>query len=137
VENLKILLTKITAKLKWEETRMKNKFYTKDGWLTPYALNCGYVHRQHDITLKSDLAPNTFILVLPKEMEEKSGIDFFDFKSFGTNGKPRGKFISGHIVYVYFGSISDCRKAYMFVLNKCGCEVKKHRGTYSGHLVIE
>ena len=22
------------------------KFFTKDGWLTPYAMTCGYLHRQ-------------------------------------------------------------------------------------------
>ena len=24
---------------------MRNKFFTKDGWLTPYALACGYRHQ--------------------------------------------------------------------------------------------
>lgn len=37
---------------------MKNKFYTKQGWLTPHALACGYLHRTESpgyrVTLESN-----------------------------------------------------------------------------------
>ena len=73
---------------------MENKFFTKQGWLTPYAHACGYLHR---------MEVNGYYIALESNNPE---LNTYQVKGIVQNGKHY------HRIWEVFEGIQAARSAY-------------------------
>ena len=75
-------------------------FFTRDGWLTPYAMACGYLHSQGETRLYSLGSGGGF------------AVETFDRDASGVVNSYGANLCAGIAFYETFRSLPDARKAF-------------------------
>lgn len=103
---------------------MKSKFHTKKGFLTPYAMACGYIHCQANSNIKlSLLSGGGFELYVSKDIANLFGpLCLVELES-GPGFD--GKIENANSLFFQYTSLTQARCSMLRVLNLFGMQVTR------------